>query len=131
MLFSSIVIFNLEAPSIEQWSCHPAGCRGSKLVPCNEMLCSYLCQALKEENYSLSQRLEQKERMEVEYQDEIDSLKKHLTSQRDELTVLRSFGDHSALLSELRGRVSVSLSHNSSSCIIYWVGAVPRNVQMR
>ena len=43
--------------------------------------------------------------MEVDYHDEIDSLKKHVASQRDELKVLRSLGDHSAMLSELRSRV--------------------------
>lgn len=54
--------------------------------------------------------------MEAEYQDEIDSLKKHLTSQRDELKVLSGLTDQSALLSELRARVS--LRH--TLCIIWY-----------
>ncbi|XP_067943778.1 protein Spindly-B-like isoform X2 [Watersipora subatra] len=59
-------------------------------------------ESLKEENYSMSQRLQQKERMEREYFDEIDSLKKHLSSQREELKVLRGFADSSSLLSDTR-----------------------------
>ncbi|KAF6033028.1 SPDL1 [Bugula neritina] len=60
---------------------------------------------LKEENYSVTQRLEHKERMEMEYQDEIETLKKHLGSQRDEMKVLNELRDQSQLISELRYRI--------------------------
>lgn len=66
-------------------------------------------QVLKESNYSLTQRLEQKSRMEEEYQEEIESLKKHLNSQREELKVLQELTDQSSLISDLRQRVSVSV----------------------
>jgi len=42
----------------------------------------------------------------MEYQDEIETLKKHLGSQRDEMKVLNELRDQSQLISELRYRVS-------------------------
>jgi len=62
-------------------------------------------EVLKESNYSLTQRLEQKSRMEEEYQEEIESLKKHLNSQREELKVLQELTDQSSLISDLRQRL--------------------------
>lgn len=43
--------------------------------------------------------------MEDEYQEEIESLKKHLSSQRDELKVLNDLKDQSTLIGDLRQRV--------------------------
>ena len=50
--------------------------------------------------------------MEDEYQEEIESLKKHLSRQREELKVLQELTDQSSLISELRHRVSISITES-------------------
>ena len=71
--------------------------------------------------------------MEDEYQEEIESLKKHLSRQREELKVLQELTDQSSLISELRHRVSISITESHQLCcylapqafIVYPYPAIP------
>lgn len=68
----------------------------------------YLYQVLREEIYSLTQKIDQKTKMEVDYQEEIEALKKYVARQRDELQALHQLTDQSALVANLKQRVRFS-----------------------